>query len=225
MGDFSFPFMFQTITVALGAIPRSLAIAFQAVGVGIVFGFPIALLRFFNVKFVARALKWMITIFKGIPIVLLFLVIYLILASGAGGTKVSSMMVAVIALSLPASIGMSDIFRGALESIDKSQFDAAFAIGHTNSAMFLRIILPQMVPVSLPMTGNVCIGMIKAVAVATIIGVADILNTALMEATINYRYLEAYFAAALIYWGVCILVERLFLHIERQFTYRRKATL
>jgi L-cystine transport system permease protein len=225
MGDFSFPFMFQTIRVALGAIPRSLAIAFQAVGVGIVLGLPIALLRFFNVRFAAPLFKWVVTVLKGIPIVLLFLAIYLILTPGTRGTKVSSMMVAVIALSVPASIGMSEIFRGSLESIDKSQFDAAIAVGHTNSAMFFRIILPQMVPVSLPMTGNVCIGMIKAVAVATVIGVADILNTALMEATINYRYLEAYFAAAFIYWGLCILVERLFMYIERQFAYRRKATL
>jgi L-cystine transport system permease protein len=225
MDGFSFPFMLQTITVALGAIPRSLSIAFQAVGVGIVFGLPIALLRFFNVKFVAPTFKWIITIFKGIPIILLFLTVYLLLSSGAKGTRVSSTMAAVIALSIPAAIGMSEIFRGALESIDKCQFDAAFAVGHTNIAMFFRIILPQMVPVSLPMTGNVCIGMIKAVAVATIIGVADILNTALMEATINYRYLEAYFAAAFIYWGLCILIERLFMYIEKQFIYRRKATL
>jgi L-cystine transport system permease protein len=58
-----------------------------------------------------------------------------------------------------------------------------------------------------------------------IIGVSDILNTALQEATINYRYLEAYFAAGLIYWSVCIAVERLFLYIEKRFTYRRKTAL
>jgi L-cystine transport system permease protein len=215
--DFSPLFMLEVLGVALKAVPRSLAMALSAMGIGIVLGLPLALLRFFNVRFCAGVLKWLVRIFKGVPVVLMFLIFYVLLAVRLG---LPGEIVVVAALSVLSGVGMSEIFRGCLESIDRSQYDAAYSVGHTGQAMFFRIILPQLIPAAVPMAANVCIGMIKAVAVASLIGVMDILNSALLEATINYRYLEAYFAAGIVYWVLCITVEKIFGFIERGFNYR-----
>lgn len=40
------------------------------------------------------------------------------------------------------------------------------------------------------------------------ISVIDVLNASLNQATANYRYLDAYIAAALIYWAVSVLIGR-----------------
>jgi L-cystine transport system permease protein len=218
--DFSLPFMAHALVVACKAVPRSLGMAVSAMVIGIILGLPMALLRFFNVRVCADVLAWLVRIFKGVPVVLMFLILYTLLAIRL---ELPGEIVVVAALSVLSSVGMSEIFRGCLESIDKSQYDAAYSVGHTGRAVFFRIILPQLIPAAVPMAANVCIGMIKAVAVASLIGVMDILNSALLEATINYRYLEAYFAAGIVYWILCIAVEKIFALIERGFNYRARS--
>ena len=54
------------------------------------------------------------------------------------------------------------------------------------------------------------------------IGVNDILNSALSEATINYRYLEAYLAAGLTFWVLFIIAEKIFLAIEKNILSKTK---
>ncbi|MDR3171485.1 MAG: ABC transporter permease subunit [Treponema sp.] len=212
--DFSFSFFLEALAAGLSAVPRSLFVALSAVAVGIVFGMGIAILRFYQVMFVEPVLKLLVTIVQGIPIILFYFVFYLFFVDFPAMPLV---YIASLSLVPPASIRLSEVFRGALLSIDKSQFDAAYAIGHSEAAVFFRIILPQLVPVSIPPAINIVIQMLKSVPIAMLIGLNDILNTALLEATVNYRYLEAYFAAALIFWGLFIVIERASGQIEEHF--------
>jgi L-cystine transport system permease protein len=206
--------MLQVFLTACRAIPLSLGIAFSAVGIGILLGTPVALLRFYRVPLMEPLFRVIVTIIRGIPGILLFLVFYLVLSAA---TRFSRSAIAIIAMALPAIIRVSELVRGSLESIPKSQFDAAYSVGHTGRAVFFRIIVPQMIPVCIPLLGNVVILNLKTVPVASVIGVMDILNTALVEATVNYRYLEAYFTAGIVFWGLFIVVERLFALIENHF--------
>ncbi|GHT80087.1 hypothetical protein FACS1894130_10640 [Spirochaetia bacterium] len=75
--------------------------------------------------------------------------------------------------------------------------------------------LPQAIPVSLPMMSNVLIGLTKAVALASMVAVVDVMNAAVIAATTNYRFLEAYVAAAIIYWAICFIIERVFFALEK----------
>lgn len=51
------------------------------------------------------------------------------------------------------------------------------------------------------------ISLIKASSLVSMVSVVDILNGALIKANVNYRYLEAYIAVALIYWALCASIE------------------
>jgi ABC-type amino acid transport system permease subunit len=93
-------------------------------------------------------------------------------------------------------------------------------VGHSGTTTFFRIITPQLVPVCIPMLGNVVIWTLKGVPIATFIGVMDILNTSLAEAAINYRYLESYIAAGIIFWALFIVIEKLFALIEKRMRVR-----
>ncbi|MDR2483682.1 MAG: ABC transporter permease subunit [Treponema sp.] len=221
--DVDVRFLLHTIVAAAAAVPRSLGIAFAAIGIGLILGFPIALTRFYRVRALAAFFKLAVTVVKGLPVILLYLAFFTIMAKRPG---VPAEFSAVMAISIGATVSISEIFRGALESIEKSQFDAAASIGHSPAAAFIRIIAPQLIPAALPVMSGVVIQTIKAVPVAVIIGVTDILNTAISEAVINYRYLEAYFAAAIIFWAIFIAVEQLFALIEKRFQKKmRKAVV
>ncbi|MDR1248616.1 MAG: ABC transporter permease subunit [Treponema sp.] len=214
--DFDFAFMFKAMAEASAAIPYSLLIAFSATFAGMVFGLPMALIRFYRVPVFHVVVTIWITIAKALPPILVYFILFVLLAQDH---SFPAAFITVIGIALAASTEMSEMFRGALESIHKSQFDAARSIGHGEADIFFRIALPQMIPICVPIASGVVIHAIKALPVAALIGLRDILNTALSAAVINYRYLESYMAAALIFWAIFIVVEKFFLIVEKRFRY------
>jgi len=212
--NFDFLFMLKALYEALGAVPFSLAIAFGAVIIGVITGFPIALVRFYKVPVAGPVFSIVVTVAKGLPGILVYFMLFVIFSASG---NMSPAVVTLLGISMGSAIESSEAFRGALESIDKSQFDAAHSIGHTEPDIFLRVLIPQFIPVCLPVMSGVVIHAIKALPVAVMIGLNDILNTALSAAVINYRYLEAYIAAAIIFWGIFIVVEKTFLVLEKKF--------
>ncbi|MDR2601463.1 MAG: ABC transporter permease subunit [Spirochaetaceae bacterium] len=214
--NFDFLFMLQAMAAAAGAIPRSLAIAFSAVFLGILLGSGLALVRFYKVPFAGRAAQWFITIIKGIPTILVYFILFTLLTQSTR-IKTPIELITLLGITVGTSAEISEMIRGGLESVEKSQFDAALSIGHTGRHTLFRIILPQIVPVCVPVMSGVVIHAIKALPVAVMIGLHDILNTAIAEAVINYRYLESYVAAALIFWAIFIAVEKGFSIIEKRY--------
>jgi L-cystine transport system permease protein len=214
--DFDLAFMFRAMAEAGTAIPYSLFLAFSSVLAGLVIGLPIALARFYRVPVLHVIATVWITTQKGLPNILVYFILFALLAHER---SFSAALITVIGITIGTSTEMSEMFRGALESVDKSQFDAARSVGHGEATVFFRIVLPQMIPVCIPVASGVVIHAIKALPVAVLIGLSDILNTALSAAVINYRYLECYVAAALIFWAIFIVVEKAFLLVEKRFRY------
>jgi L-cystine transport system permease protein len=223
--------MLTALRAAASKIPVTVALAVIPLLIGTAAGLLIALARFFRIRVLAVFFRWLVTVVKGIPVVLLLLVFYVISAGvydplmtalGLSFTfkGLNKALIAVAALSVYASIGLSEAFRGALASVKRGQYDAGFAVGLTKIQVLTRIALPQAVPVSLPMMCNILIALTKAAALASMVAVVDVMNAAVIAATGNYRFLEAYTAAALVYWGICLVFERIFSILEK--VYARK---
>ncbi|GHV17919.1 L-cystine transport system permease protein TcyM [Spirochaetia bacterium] len=223
--NFDFFFMLKAFGAAVQRIPVTLYLATIPVAFGIVFGLIIALIRYYEIRIIAPILKWIVTFVKGIPVILLLLVFYVIVVNTYNDfmaflglpylfKDLDPSFIVIAALTIPAVVGMSEAFRGALASIDRSQFDAAYSVGMTKVQTLLRIILLQMIPVCIPILGSLYIGMLKGAALASVVAGVDILNGAIKTARINYRYFEAYVAAAIIYWALAFIIERIFYYIE-----------
>jgi L-cystine transport system permease protein len=210
--DFDIVFFGQALLAAIRAVPGALLMVFCTLVFGTVLGMPIALVRFYNVRFLKPFFDGVITVLRGIPYLIFLLVFYLVFSRFP---NLDIIFVAILAIGLCYSVQISEAIRGALESIGREQFDAAYAIGHSGTAVFCRIIFPQVVPAALPPLSNVFIWILKSLPAASMIGVNDILNSALSEATINYRYLEAYLSAGLVFWALFIIAEKIFLTVEK----------
>jgi L-cystine transport system permease protein len=91
--------------------------------------------------------------------------------------------------------------------VGRNQFEAGFSIDLTLPQVFRRIIIPQMIPIAAPVLINNFIMLVKASALLYIIGITDISNGSLIPAHITYGYFEGYVATAVIYWGICSLIE------------------
>jgi L-cystine transport system permease protein len=103
--------------------------------------------------------------------------------------------------------------------VERGQFEAGYSIGLTKAQTLKRIILPQALPVAVPMLGNGLIGLVKGSSLAFLMAVTDLLNAALIPANANYRFLEAYIAAGIVYWVICLSIERLSAVIEKKLGY------
>ncbi|MTJ83746.1 MAG: ABC transporter permease subunit, partial [Telmatospirillum sp.] len=125
-----------------------------------------------------------------------------------GDSPLGGVMVSVAALSFWAVGAIAEAFRAALQALPRGQFEAACSVGLGRRQAVTRILLPQAVPAALPVLCNALISLVKGSSVVFLISVVDLLNGALIRATANYRYLEAYAAAAVVYWAINATVGR-----------------
>jgi L-cystine transport system permease protein len=77
-------------------------------------------------------------------------------------------------------------------------------------------VIPQAFVVALPSIGNIFLSLVKGTSLAFTIMVMEVLAKAKVAAADGYRYMEAYVDAAIIYWVLCILFEKLFIWLEKR---------
>lgn len=235
--SFKFEVMIQSLKVASQYIGTTLFMAITAIVIGVILGLGIALIRLYRIKGLSQFFQVAVTLLKGIPMVLIILALYLV-ASKQFDVWSESMnwslrfrdfnmvWIAISALSLLATINSSEIFRGAFAAIKKGQFDAAKSMGMTNLQTIRRVLIPQAIPISLPMFSNLLISLVKASSLASMVSVVDVFAAAKITAQQNYRFLEAYVAVAVIYWGISLVIEKGAQLLEQRMTRKlRRAIL
>ena len=104
---------------------------------------------------------------------------------------------------------MTEIFRAGIQSVAGGQGEAADALGMTYGQKMRKVVLPQAFRVIIPPTGNEFIAMMKDTALVSFLGVtvasAEIFRRAQLVGKADFKNLEAYVAAALVYWGLTVV--------------------
>ncbi|HBF40070.1 MAG TPA: amino acid ABC transporter permease [Firmicutes bacterium] len=231
--NFDFHFMMIAMKEAIRYTPVTLLLAFVPFVLGILLGTLIALVRLFHVRILGRLMQVYIVITKGIPVILQILIIYFVMVQGFDtiadrfhwslhSKDINVIYVALTALFTVAVANISETIRGALMAVNRGQYEAAYSVGMTHNQVLRRIILPQALPAALPMLCSNLIGIMKSTSLVFMISVVDLMNAALITATANYKYLEAYVAAAIVYWVLNGTIEKISLILEKRFSVYRK---
>lgn len=159
-------------------LPTALALTFLSLLIGFFVGIALALMRVYG----PLELKWISIgyekIFRGIPLlVLLFLfgIALLRLFMWAGSLFNALFISCIFALALRSAAYQSEIFRGAILSIDPGQIMAAKSLGMTEYQATLKIVLPQALRLSLPGWTNEYAVVIKDTSLASAIGIPELL--------------------------------------------------
>ena len=104
---------------------------------------------------------------------------------------------------------MTEIFRAGIQSVAGGQGEAADALGMTYGQKMRKVVLPQAFRVIIPPTGNEFIAMMKDTALVSFLGVtaasAEIFRRTQLVGKADFKNLEAYVAAALVYWGLTVI--------------------
>lgn len=227
--SFSIPFFLHELGVAFSYIPTVMLLSALPMAGGLVLGTFIALARIYKVPVISRAGQAYIVVVRSIPNLLqMFLAYYLVrgfyAAAGASPSDINKTVVVIVVFALGSAPFLSENIRSALLSVEKGQYEAGVSVGMSSFAVFWYIVLPSL-PVAIPVLGSSFIVMIKGSSAAYLLGVIEMLQAATMEVSGNYRYLEAYCATAMIYWGLSFLVAHLTFACEHRVSLHMRGGL
>ena len=106
----------------------------------------------------------------------------------------------VLGLGVYSGAYVSEIVRGAIQSVDRGQMEAARSIGMSSAQSMRAIILPQAVVRMIPPLGNEFIALIKNSALVSLLTIHDLMHEGQKIISVSYRSLEVYLAIAVIYF-------------------------
>jgi polar amino acid transport system permease protein len=108
------------------------------------------------------------------------------------GIRLSAWTAGMLTIGLHFGTYLSEVYRGALEGVPRSQWEACRALNFSTLYTYRRIVLPQAFPIALPGMGNYLVGIFKDTPLLATIGVAELMHTANALGAETYRYLEPY---------------------------------
>ncbi|WP_375508510.1 amino acid ABC transporter permease [uncultured Caballeronia sp.] len=120
-------------------------------------------------------------------------------------TLVTPALAGFLALALHEAANMAEVIRGGLQSVDPGQSEAAASLGFTRAQTLRLIIMPQAARIIIPPTGNQTIGMLKASAIVSVIGMNDLLTQAQHIYAQNFLVIELLIVASLWYLAITTL--------------------
>lgn len=198
--------------VILGGVVLTLELTAGAMVAGIVIGCLIAIMATSQnivLKAIAVAFVWW---FRGVPLIVQiffwFNIALFVPEIGFGSWSVSvndivtPALAGFLALGLHEAANMSEIIRSGLTAVDRGQREAAASLGLRPSQTLRTVVLPQAVRLIVPPTGNQAIGMLKASAIVSVIGMQDLLTQAQAIYARNFLVIELLCVASLWYLGI-----------------------
>ncbi|MEH7181048.1 amino acid ABC transporter permease [Neobacillus vireti] len=187
-------------------IPLTLFLAVISMIFSIIGGLILALIVRSNIPVLKQLATIYISFFRAIPtLVQLFLIYYGLPQIFPAFTAMTAITAAILGLSLKQSAFLAEIFRAALNSVDKGQVEACLSVGMTRAQAFRRIVIPQATRNAIPATSNVFIGLIKETSLAFTLGVVELFAQGKILAASSLKFFETYLALALLYWILIIV--------------------
>ena len=227
----NFTFIKEALPQVLAAIPVTLEMALVATIIGWIIGILIAVARRNKIPVVSQICAVFDSFIRGVPMVILLYVAYYALpmmiysATGIDTTSIPAIWYAIVALSLDQAAYSSEVFRAALDSVNRGQLEAAWSVGMTTWQAMRRIVFPQALAVALPNLSGLFVGIIKGTSLAYYVGVYEITATANLLANPGLNFIEAYVITTVIYELISFICNRLFHTAETRLNRFRPKTV
>lgn len=181
---------------------------------GLLLGLIMAFGQTYGHKFIRILVNIYERVFRSIPELVLLLVVFYGLPNV--GIRLSPFYAAVLALGLRATAYMSQIFRGAFQSVGSDQLTAANSLGMGKYKTFLYVILPQAFRVFIPPFANEYAIILKDTSLAYAIGVTELLRQGQYVIAVHYDPLTIFLLIAAIYFVLTFGITRLLKILENK---------
>ena len=202
---------------------------------GTLLGLVIAIMRSSKIKPIAATAGLFITLFRGTPVLVQLIfwfniaALYPNLTIGIPFTDIGTAIdtnalmgpitAALIGLTLNEAAYMAEIIRGGFSSVGKGQIEAADSLGMSASMKMRKVIIPQAMPSIIPATGNQVIGMFKETSLVSVLGVAELLQSAQLIYARTYETIPLLIVASLWYLVMTLLLSYPQSKLEQKYSH------
>jgi His/Glu/Gln/Arg/opine family amino acid ABC transporter permease subunit len=203
----------DVLAILRGAVV-TVTLSLTGILIGLPIGLGLAVLRWADVPVIARIVAVYVSILRATPLVTLLLLLFFALPNI--GIAIGPVSAAILALVMNTAAFNCEVWRAALMNFPKDQYEAAQSVGMNASLRFRRIVLPQIVRVSLPGLVNEMSLLIKVTPVLAVVGVVDITRAAVRIGAETYDPLPPFLIAVALYAPIVFVLVSLQRWIERR---------
>lgn len=205
----SSPYFQYLGTAALWTIGLSLM---ALIGGGLL-GFCIALMRVSPVKVIAWMAVVYIQVVQGIPLLVLLFISYF--GFSIAGFNPSPFVTVVIAFSIYSAAYLGEIWRGSIQSVSKTQWEASACLGFARHQQLRQVILPQAIRISIPPTVGFMVQLVKNTSLASAVGFIELARAGQILNNATFKPFTVFMVVALIYFCLCFPLSYLSKKLER----------
>ena len=206
----------------------TIAVSITAMIIGFSFAAIFTPLKLSKLKSLNLIANTYTTIIRGVPELL---VIYLFFFGGSGAImyvasmfgyneyiEINAFVTGSFAIGIISGAYSTEVFRGAIQSIDKGQFEAAKVLGFSKFKRFYKIILPQMLRLAIPNLSNVWQITLKDTSLISVTGLVEIMRQSYIAAGSTRDPLFFYSFAAVLYLLLTYISMKLINKLEVKYS-------
>ena len=206
----------------------TLAVSITAMLIGFIFALIFTPLKLSKNKFLNLIANCYTTVIRGVPELL---VIYLFFFGGSGAVmfvasifgyndyiEINAFITGSFAIGIISGAYSTEVFRGAIQSIDKGQFEASKVLGLKKPIHFFKVIMPQMLRLAIPNLSNVWQITLKDTSLISVTGLVEIMRQSYIAAGSTRDPLFFYSFAAVLYLLLTFISMKLINRLEIKYS-------
>ena len=206
----------------------TVAVSITAMFIGFLFALIFTPLKLSKNKFFNLIANSYTTVIRGVPELL---VIYLFFFGGSGAVmyvasifgyneyiEINAFLTGSFAIGIISGAYSTEVFRGAIQSIDKGQFEASQVLGLKKFVYFFNVIMPQMLRLAIPNLSNVWQITLKDTSLISVTGLVEIMRQSYIAAGSTRDPLFFYSFAAVLYLLLTFVSMKLINRLELKYS-------
>ena len=206
----------------------TVAVSITAMFIGFLFALIFTPLKLSKYKILNLIGNFYTTVIRGVPELL---VIYLFFFGGSGAImyvasifgyfeyiEINAFITGSFAIGIISGAYSTEVFRGAIQSIDKGQFEASKVLGFNKYIHFFKVIMPQMLRLALPNLSNVWQITLKDTSLISVTGLVEIMRQSYIAAGSTRDPLLFYSFAAVLYLLLTFLSMKFLNRLEKNYS-------
>ncbi|MCB4768470.1 ectoine/hydroxyectoine ABC transporter permease subunit EhuD [Ancylobacter sp. Lp-2] len=209
---FQLDYASELLPILLKASLVTLAATLGGMALALVLGLALALLRRSPHAVLRRPASMFVEFVRSTPLLIQIFFIYYVLP--LYGVRIPTVACGIVALGLHYATYTAEVYRAGIEAVPRGQWEAGRALSLPAYRIWRHIVLPQALPPVVPALGNYLIAMFKETPLLAVIGVHELLGTALQEASQTYRYYEPLTLVGLIFLAFSLVAALILRRVE-----------
>jgi len=206
----------------------TIAVSITAMFIGFLFALIFTPLKLSKYKIFNLIGNFYTTVIRGVPELL---VIYLFFFGGSGAVmyvasifgyfeyiEINAFITGSFAIGIISGAYSTEVFRGAIQSIDKGQFEASKVLGFNKYINFFKVIMPQMLRLALPNLSNVWQITLKDTSLISVTGLVEIMRQSYIAAGSTRDPLLFYSFAAVLYLLLTFISMKFLNRLEKNYS-------